>query len=85
MCDKVCLHGMSTSFLSCDESTFPGDETLREVIYDNTFLLEDLSSGRYGELRESLFLHLLFLKVYITQSNQYTKMAYFGVVYSELQ
>lgn len=48
VCDKVCLGVVSTSsFLSCDKSPSSlVDETPRQGVYDNWFLLGDLSTGR---------------------------------------
>lgn len=48
VCDKVSLGVVSTSsFLSCDKSPSSlVDETSRQGVYDNWFLLGDLSTGR---------------------------------------
>ena len=73
-CGKVCLDVVSPSdVLSCGPWSVKllGMESLT-----TEFLLEGLSLGRWGELRESISLHLVFLSAY-GSNNQYTKMAYF--------
>lgn len=63
VCDKGCCDMVSiTSLLSSDVSTFPGDKTPGERIYDNWIPVGGCVLRQKREFRESFFLNFLFQK-----------------------
>ena len=67
---------MSKSFLV--------DETPREKIYDNSFLFRGLVFRQTKGVQCEPLLKFAVFQVPTVQHNQYTKVAYFVMVYSEL-